>query len=375
MKKLMLWIIALVLFSGAALLAQVQDITGTWQGTVRSPSGDLRAVIKISKANDGNLKAVLYSIDTGGDATEASAINLQGPNVKIQAANITYEGRLEAAGTSIIGTWTQGSESQSLILNRANSDTAWTIPGPPVRMAADADPAFEVATIKLSIPDRLGKGFGMKGHEFLTFNTSLSDLILFAYGLNAKQIAGGPDWLYNEKYDLTGKPDREGQPNSKQTKTMVQKLLADRFQLTFHREKKVLPSFAIVVAKSGPKLTKSGSDPKGDPGLNFPKLGFLVCQNASMSDLAALLQVSTLSRPVIDQTGLTGRYDFKLIWTPTEDQVVSFGVYSLPPPADNAELPPDLFTAMRDELGLRLITTKAPADVFVIDRAEKPSAN
>ena len=373
MKKLMLWIIALATLSGGALLAQVQDITGTWQGTVRDPGRELRAVIKISKANDGNLKAVLYSIDTGGDAIEASSINLQGPTVKVQAANITYEGRLDAAGTSIIGTWTQGSGSQPLILNRANSDTAWTIPGPPVRMAANADPVFEVATIKLSTPDRPGKGFGTKGHEFLTFNTTLSDLILFAYNLNAKQIAGGPDWLYQEKYDLTGIPDEEGEPNSKQTQTMVQKLLADRFQLTFHREKKVLPSFAIVVAKSGPKLTESGSDPKGDPGLNFPRLGNLICQNASMSDLAAVLQFSTLSRPVIDQTRLTGRYDFKLIWTPTEDQVAFFGVNSLPPPADNAELPPDLFTAMREQLGLSLITTKAPVDVFVIDRAEEPS--
>src|SRR5580658_2326891 len=106
-------------------------------------------------------------------------------------------------------------------------------------------------------------------------NTSLSDIITFAYGLHARQITGGPAWTESDKYDLAAKPDGEGQPDDQQWKTMVQKLLADRFKLTFHREEKELSVYAIVVGKTGPKLTKSDGDPNGLPGLFFRRLGVL----------------------------------------------------------------------------------------------------
>ena len=167
-----------------------------------------------------------------------------------------YEGKLNADGTSITGTWTQGGGPLPLNLKLANAETAWTIPPPPAPrkpMAADAPLIFEVATIKPSKPEAQGKGFGVRDNRFSTLNTSLSDLTTFAYGLHARQITGGPAWVETERYDLAAKPEGEGQPNDKQWKIMLQKLLADRFKLTFHRDKKELSVYAIVVGKNGPK--------------------------------------------------------------------------------------------------------------------------
>jgi uncharacterized protein (TIGR03435 family) len=240
-------------------------------------------------------------------------------------------------------------------------------------MAADADPVFEVATIKPSKPEMQGKGFRVNGRRFSTINTSASDLMTFAYGIHARQIIGGPAWLETEKYDLAAQPDGEGQPNDKQWKIMVQKLLADRFQLAFHRDKKELSVYALVVAKNGPKLTKSEGDPNGLPGLFFRGLGVLPARNATMADFAGVMQSAVLDRPVVDQTGLQGRYDFTLSWTPDEFQFGGLGVKP-PPPSDTAANP-DLFTAIQQQLGLKLESTKAPAEVLVIDHVEKPSEN
>lgn len=376
MEKLMLWIIALSALPGGSLVAQ--DITGTWQGTLQA-GRELRTVIKISKVDGGGLKAVMYSIDQGGQGLPTSAVTLQGSTVKMSVPGIggTYEGKLNADGTSIEGTWTQGGGPLPLNLKRATSETAWTIPDPPARlkpMPADASPVFEVATIKPSKPEEQGKAFAVRGRQLSTINTSLSDLITFAYGLHARQITGGPAWIESEKYDLTAKPDGEGQPNEKQWKIMVQKLLADRFKLAFHRDKKELSVYAIVVGKTGPKLTKSEGDPNGLPGLFFRGLGVLPARNATMADFAGVMQGAVLDRPVVDQTGLPGRYDFTLTWTPDEFQFGGLGA-RVPPRTDNAAAPPDLFTAIQEQLGLKLVSTKAPAEVLVVDHVEKPSEN
>jgi uncharacterized protein (TIGR03435 family) len=180
--------------------------------------------------------------------------------------------------------------------------------------------------------------------------------------------------MKTEKYDLLAKPDGEGQPNDKQWKMMVQKLLADRFHLTFHHEKKELSVYALVVVdKAGPKLSKSEADPNGLPGLFFRKPGVLTVRNATMTDFGGVMQGAVLDRPVVDQTGLPDRYDFTLTWTPDESQFAGLGI-RVPPPADNADAPPGLFTAIQEQLGLKLKSTKALAEVLVIDRVEKPSA-
>ena len=355
-----------------------QDLTGTWQGTLQAGGHSLRTVLKVTKSGSG-YSAQFYSLDQGATPIRVTSITLDGSTVKYSLIMIdgNYEGELSPDGKTITGTWTQGGHPLPLNLERATPETAWTIPEPPPRpkpMAADANPTFEVATIKPSRPGAQGKGIRVRGRNFSTLNTTLDNLITFAYGIEKRQVVGGPDWIATDKFDLDAQPDGEGQPNDKQWKSMLQKLLADRFQLKFHHEQRELPVYALVLAKSGPKLTKSQGDPNGLPGLFFTGLGRLTCSNANMNDFASVMENGVLDRPVVNQTGLTGRFDFLLKWTPDETQMQDLGI-KVPPPSNAPDAPPNLFTAMQDELGLKLEPTKASVDVLVIDHVEKPSAN
>jgi uncharacterized protein (TIGR03435 family) len=380
MKKLMLWMIAFAMLSGSAL--QAQTVTGDWQGTLEAGPRKLRLVFKISLADD-KLKATLYSIDQPAPAMPASSVTKDGLTIKIAIGGLgSYEGKLSASGNEIAGTWTQGAPLP-LNLVRATAETAWAIPDPPrppVRMPANANPTFEVATIKPSDPGRPGKLFTVRGRDVVTINTTLNDLITMAYNLHARQITGGPAWLDSDKFDLTGRPDIEGQPSVAQLKIMIQKLLADRFQLKFHLEKKELTVYAITAAKTGVKISKSEADPSGLPGLFFGGAGpgggmnFNV-RNATMAEVASTLQSSVLDKPVVDQTGLGEKYDFIVKFTPDTGQMAGFGAAGPSPAATNPDAPPDLFAAFQQQLGLRIETSKAAVDVLVIDKIEKPSAN
>jgi uncharacterized protein (TIGR03435 family) len=362
----------------AAAAQTDQNIADTWQGTLHA-GRDLRTVVKISKADGGGYKAVFYSIDQGGDGLPVTKISLEGTTVKMSLTMIgTYEGKLSADGKTITGTWSQGSNPLPLNLTRATPETEWTIPPPTPKlppMDANANPSFEVATIKPSKPDDPRKGFIVRGDQFHIINQPLSAILSFAYDVQVKQLIGLPPWADTDKYDIDGKPDGEGAPSGKQWKVMIQKTVAERFKLTFHREKKELPVYVLSVAKTGPKLTKSEGDPNGLPGLFFRgKLGDLGVRNASMTDFTGLMQEAVLDRPVLDQTGISGRYDFTLVWTPDDSQFAGMGA-KIPPPTDNANAPPNLYTAIQEQIGLKLDATKAPADVMVIDHLEKPSEN
>lgn len=382
MKKLLLWMLALAAAPGGSLFGQ--NITGSWQGSLAGPAGQppLRLVIKISRADDESLKAVLYSIDQGGQPINASSAVQQGTTLKIAVAAIggNYEGKLSADGSSITGTWTQGGPTPApMNLARATPETAWAIPEPPPPpkvMAKDANPSFEVATIKPSKPETQGKSMLVGrggGNLFTTTNSTIGDLITFAYGLHARQLTGGPAWLDLDKYDVTGKPDQPGVPNVTQLRTMVQKLLVDRCQLTFHHEKKELSVYAITIAKTGLKISKSQST--GNlPGFGGRGPGNIAVQNSTMAEFAEFLQSSIVDRPAVDQTGLTDRYDFQLKWTP-DGLRAGAPDPNAPPAATNPDDAPDLFTAFLRQLGLKLESTKAPVDVMVIDRVQKPSEN
>jgi uncharacterized protein (TIGR03435 family) len=376
MKKLALWMMALAALQGSAL--EAQNITGNWQGTLQDGPQKVRIVFTIALEND-KLKATLHIVDQPSPPI-ATTITRDGSTVKmtIPAANGTYEGKLSGDGNSIAGTWTQGAP-QSLNLARATPETAWAIPEPPpppVRMAADANPAFEVSTIKPSDPASRGQIVTLRGAEVITTNTTLHDLINLAYWLHPKQLTGGPAWTESDKYDMTGKPDAPGQPNVDQMKMMIQKLLADRFQLKFHFQKRDLSAYAVRIAKTGAKITKSQDDPKGLPGWNFGRAASgttLTFRNSPMSQVTAILQ-NFLDQPVVDQSGLSERYDFTLTFTLDAAQAVRLGGPP-PPAADNPDAAPDLFAAFQQQLGLKLESTKAPVDVMVIDKVERPSEN
>lgn len=354
--------------------AHAPDLVGNWQGTLAAGKG-LRTILRVSKA-DGKLKADFYSIDQSPRPIAVTSISLQGAVVtfEIKPFELTYAGTLSPDGKTITGKSTQGGRAFELDLQNVTDEAMWPIPEPPKPMAAGASPSFEVATIKPSEPGANGKAFLLKGRAFSTYNTSLTDLIVFAYNVHKKQVIGGPEWLDKDRYDISGVPDVEGAPGDRQLEGMVQKLLADRFQLTFHHEKQELSVYILSVAKGGPKnLTKSDSEDGATMPIRPIPGGFTMpMRNALMMDFTGFaLQGAVLDRPVLDHTDIKGRYDFTLTWAPLGTE---FGG-NLPPPAAADNPPPGLFTAIQEQLGMVLTPTKAPADVLVIDKAEKPSSN
>jgi uncharacterized protein (TIGR03435 family) len=362
-----------------------QEISGTWQGKLPSPqapNGGVRLVFKISMADGGALKALVYAIDRDPTPFSATSITLKGSTLQlsIQLLQSVFEGTLGGDGNTITGKWTQAANTLPLNLVRATDQTAWAIPElppSPVRMSTDAKPEFVVATIKPSRPDAPRGGYGIRGQDVTTTNVTVSWMIKLAYNVHANQISGGPSWLNSERYDTVGRSNTPGEPSRDQMKLMIQKLLADRFQLRFHTEKKELPVYAMVVARGGPKISASAGDPNAFPGIGFgrePGVISLSGRNTGLNGVANGLQSNILDKPVVDQTGLTERYDFQLRFTPDVNQLANFGGLEGANSAD-PNPPPDIFTAFEQQLGLKLQSTKAFVDVMVIDRIERPSPN
>ena len=374
--------IVLLALSAGALFGQ-QDLSGTWQGTLPAAGTqpESRIVLKISK-DAGTRKGVLYRIDQGPQPV-AATIAIAGTSVKVSIPSlvIAYEGKLDVAGGVLTGKWTAGSDAPiALNLKRLGpNDAEWPIPEPPAPlkpMAADAHMVFEAASIRPSDPAARGRLIRMPVRELSTTNYNLYALLAWAYGYAANQLVGGQEWMASDRYDIVAKPEAEGKPSPDQWKAMVQNLLADRFQLKFHLERKELQVYALRLGKNGHKLVRSADQSANGSLLFQGRNGFpaLPGRNTTMDGFANLLQRSVLDHPVVNQTGLEGKWDFLLWWTPDETQFQQMG--SLPPlPADQADAPPDIFTAFQEQLGLKLVPTRAPVDVMVIDHVAKPSAN
>ena len=373
--KIVSRIVVVVLCLVAAVAAQAPNLVGQWQGTLVSPGAQLRLVIVIAASGQGNtLTATSYSIDQPGGGI-AAAVAVQGGNVRITVAplNASFEGKLSPDGNSIAGTFTQG-VTLPLTLERANKETAWALPAPPRAMAADAPLTFEVATIKLSNPDTPGQSIlvGRGGpNMFTTTNTTLNDLIKFAWDLHVRQIVNGPSWLETEKFDITAKFEAPGTPNATQLRTMVQKLIGERYGLTFHKEKRELPAYVITVLKSGHKLTKNESGGLL-PGFGGRGPGAIGVRNSTMTEFASFLQGRLLDRPVVDQTGLSGKFDFQFEWRPEQLGGQPGATPPLPP---EVEARSDMFNAFQEQLGLKLESTRTAVEVYAIDKVQKPSDN
>ncbi|MGD0798568.1 MAG: TIGR03435 family protein [Acidobacteriaceae bacterium] len=236
---------------------------------------------------------------------------------------------------------------------------------PSKMMPADAHPSFEVAAIKASDPNNPSDRIHTDGRHVLLENQSVDKLIQFAYGLQRSQLAGGPAWADTDRYDVNGVTDVVGEPNTKQLQGMVQRLLVERFGLAFHREQRELPVYAITVAKGGAKLTRSASDPNGpmdESGSGSGTALSMKFTNTSMADFGMIMQF-VVDRPMVDRTGMAGRYDFVLRYTYDEAR------------ATDPNAPPGLFTAIQEQLGLKLEPVKAPTEVLVVDTVERPSEN
>jgi bla regulator protein blaR1 len=248
---------------------------------------------------------------------------------------------------------------------------------------------FEVASIKPANPDAQGGLIRfMPGGGLSLTNIPLRNMITFAYDVRDFQVSGGPGWMGTERFDVMARPDRaavDGQVdvdkmNDAQRKTMrdqiterLRALLADRFQLAVHKETKDQPIYALVVSKNGPKLqeTKETANQQS----MMANRGRTEAHAVPVELLAQLLS-SITGRPVVDKTGLTAKYDFVLEWTPdagADARAQGFGDgVNTPAPAPGG---PTIFTALQEQLGLKLEAQKGPVQNIVIDRAEKPSEN
>lgn len=213
-------------------------------------------------------------------------------------------------------------------------------------------------------------------------------LLAMAYNVKDFEISGGPTWLDSERYDINAKAEeRFGSLDPEKARPMVQALLADRFKVKFHRESKELPVYVLVVAKNGPKLreaiaqnpgpTSSGQNgPSPDPGrpsFRFGR-GRLDGVGVAIAMLTSILS-NQLGRYVLDKTELKGTYDFQLKWTPDQNQPDSFSRQGIPPPQGQSEDGPTLFTALQEQLGLKLESQRGPVEILVIDYAAKPPEN
>jgi uncharacterized protein (TIGR03435 family) len=240
----------------------------------------------------------------------------------------------------------------------------------PAQQAPTAPLTFAVATIKPSAPDATVVT-QIRGNRFATEGTTFVDVFKYAYNVHPDQIVGGPEWLRTKKFDILADPETEKRPSSEQMKVMVQQLLVERFHLVMHHEQKILSVYALMKTADTPKLTRSTADPSGIPVVGYSPSGELGIGNATMANFATFLQRFVLDRPAVDQTGIPGRFDLVLRWTP--DNFRAGG--RLGDSQEDASAPPSLFTAMKEQLGLKLQPTKAATDVFLIDRVEQPSEN
>jgi len=239
-------------------------------------------------------------------------------------------------------------------------------------MAADAKPGLDVATIKPSQADE-ERVVAVQGTRLVTKATSLVDLMMLAYSVHSLQIADAPDWAKAEKFDVVMQPNLPGRASTAQMRSVMEQLLAARFDLSFHHERRELPVYRIVPAKGGPKLTPASTEGKATntAGIGITP-GQMTVTNATLPEFASLMQrYVRLDRPIVDHTGIAGKYDYKLVWTPDFSQFDG----NPPGPVNNDAGAPTLYTAIQEQLGLKLEAAKEPADVMVIDRVMKPSDN
>lgn len=379
MKKLLLFF-AVLNFPVAVLYGQT--LTGTWQGvlkTSRAPNGELQVVIRVSTTETDKLAATIYF--DRATPIPSSAVTANGADFKMsfQQINGAWEGRLSADGKTLDGSWTQDEQKPTpLVLTRATAETASTLsdPPPPQRMMdPKAEPGIEVATIKPSNPDKPGfPTFGINRSGVITTqNTTLLYLIKFAYGVHSKQVIEAPAWIDADKFDTTAKPDQPGFPSLEQLQSILQKLLAERFGLVFHKEKRELSAYTIAVAKGGEKVRKDEASLV--PSFGGAPQNFVV-RNATMAEFAAFVLLRFMDQPVVDQTGFgETRYSFTLKFTPDPQMLPPGGGPPVQPPAPDADAPPDIYAAMEQQLGLHLQKTKTQVDVMVIDKVSRPSEN
>lgn len=233
-------------------------------------------------------------------------------------------------------------------------------------LAQTPAPAFEVATIKPAAPSPDGHTHinYPPGDNFSAINITLLDLMQWAYNMPQKQILDGPSWLSSTRFDIQAKADLTDQmkhltsaQDNDLKRHMVQGLFADRFHLKLHQETRNMPAYDLVLAKGGSKLQPSQANGR------TVRVGRSYFNAQGLTAPLIAEELSLISgRIVVDKTNLADHYDLKLQWTPDDA-----------PATDTSA--PSLFTAIQEQLGLKLEPAKEPVPVLVIDHVDPPTPN
>lgn len=233
-----------------------------------------------------------------------------------------------------------------------------------------AAPRFEVASVKLVTGQTNGSSGIKTAHGRLdATNVTVQRCIIGAWGVSPSQVVGGPDWINTERFDISAKADQLTEDDAV-FNLMLRGLLAERFHLALHTETRTMQAYVLELTKGGPNtaaLKKTAEPDSADSATttNGTNTETGITARKTSMDLFGRVLSRELRQPVIDRTGLAGQFDFKLTWTP--DRMRS----GAPTDSDS----PTVFTAIQDQLGLRLRSEKVPVEVLVIDHAEKPSDN
>ncbi len=240
--------------------------------------------------------------------------------------------------------------------------------------ALAASPVFEVSAVRVNRSGDSESRSNFKNGRFTATNVLLKNVMEYsAFGIPEARIVGGPSWLGSARFDIEAKLDAEvarqldklgSEQRQAEIHAAVQQLLADRFRLVFHWETREMPVYALMVAKKGPLLREAAKPNSGTSSGD----GELTAHGITMDDLARTLTQELsreLGRVVVDRTGMTRKYDLTLKWTP--ESVTDSGV-----PGD---APLSIFTAMQEQLGLKLESSKGPVQVLVIDNLQMPAEN
>lgn len=241
-------------------------------------------------------------------------------------------------------------------------------------------PAYDVVSIKPNKSGSRGTMINVQNDSFSATNVSLKNMLLNAYDVKDYLISGLTGWANSERFDINAKivdmdADALKKVTGEQRQAMLQQLLADRFQLKVHLQTEVLPTYEMVIAKGGPKIKEvepPGDDPDADKSKEFKGMGrgSMMVNNTTLQahdiplDSLAYSLSGRLSRTVVDKTGLKGKYDIVLTWSPDDGSTAA---------ADSSA--PSLFTALQEQLGLKLQPSKAPLETLVVDHVEPPTEN
>ncbi len=323
-----------ILLSCAALLAQT-DITGKWTGAAGGP-------VFVTFQQDGSKISGGAGRSDGQQEMTFSDGRIDGDHLIFKAGAFQFD--LHVKGNEIAGELDTGAEKVPVLLRRAG-----TAPNAPQTRA------FEVASVKHVETPAGGyhSSMNLDPGRLTCSNVSLRKLIVNAYGIKDFQLVG-PDWLASELYDIVA--TLPAGATGAQALPMMQTLLADRFHLAFHRETRQIPAYGLVLGKNGTSLKPA----EFAVAARRPAPASLTANKIPMDKLADFL-ARQVDRPVVDMTNLKGVFDFTLEWSTDEA---------------NPETGPPIFTALQQQLGLKLEARKAPMETFVVDRVEKnPTGN